>query len=307
MTNTPKRKWTTIILTLVILAIVSYITAGVLSLILAPDYSAYGNVALIKVEGMIVGGGIKPALSQSITSSDDVIHFIKSADNNPSVKAIVLEINSGGGTAVGSKEIADAVKRTNKTTLAVIREIGTSGAYWVASATDEIIANDLSMTGSIGVISSYLEFSGFFDKYGVKYNRLVAGKYKDIGSPFKDMTTEEELLLQRQLDKIHQYFITQVAENRGLDPGHVSNISTGMFYLGIDAKEYGLVDHLGDLDTAKEIIQERLNLTEVLFSEYKKAPTFLDVLSRVFSEQSFHVGQGIGDSFVSGASSGIMT
>src|SRR3989344_5530558 len=89
-----------------------------------------------------------------------------------------------GGSSLSSLTFAEKIKELNKTKYAVIREVGASGAYWVASATDKIYASPMSITGSVGVIGSYLEFSGLFDKYGVGYERLVGGEYKDIGSPF---------------------------------------------------------------------------------------------------------------------------
>ena len=91
-------------------------------------------------------------------------------EENKDIKAIVLEINSPGGSAVASDEIASAVKKSNKPTVAVIREAGASGGYWIASSTDHIIANRMSITGSIGVISSYLEFSGLIEKYWVGWS-----------------------------------------------------------------------------------------------------------------------------------------
>jgi protease-4 len=259
--------------------------------------SLYGNVALIHVKGTIMEeessdffGGSTGASASAITE------YIKKADENPNIKAIIFEIDSGGGSAVASDEIAAVVKKTNKTTVAWIREMGASGAYWIASATDHIVANRMSVTGSIGVIASYLEFSRLLDRYNVTYQQLIAGKYKDIGSPFKKMSLDEKDMFQEQLDLIHDYFIEEVAQNRNLSIKQVEDIATGMFYLGVQAKNLGLVDELGGKEEVVSFIEKKLNITAEI-AEYKPRRNFLDMLRNVFSEQSYNVGKGIGDSF----------
>ena len=145
-----------------------------------------GNVAKIPIEGPITGNGGN-SFGDVAVSSSDVVEFIESADEDAQIKAILLEINSPGGSAVASDEIAAAIKKTEKPVVAVIREAGASGGYWIASAADHIIANRMSITGSIGVISSYLEFSGLMGKYGVGYQRLVSGGRKSIGGSLRKL------------------------------------------------------------------------------------------------------------------------
>jgi len=291
----PNKKWALIITLLVVLAIFSFIIASAVSLFVGVEAPLTGNVALIPINGVILTEKTTQMFGEETASSSTIMGFIKKADENPSIKAIIFEINSPGGSAVASEEIANAVKRTNKTTVALIREGGTSGAYWIASAADYIVANRMSITGSIGVIASYLEFSGLLKDYNVTYQRLVSGEYKDIGIPFKEMTKDEKKLFQGKLDKIHQYFIEAVAENRKLPKETVNALSTGIFYLGSEAKETGLVDILGGKEEVIELIEDKLNIT-VEISEYREKRTLLDVLSSVFSEQSFFVGKGIGSS-----------
>lgn len=287
-----KSKLKFVIITLLILFLISWLASSFISLSI--EKRPFGNTALIPIKGTILVDGDKGMFGEQIASSTKIIKFIQDADADPSIKAILFEINSPGGSAVASKEIVDAIKRVNKSTFAVIREIGTSGAYWVASATDQIIANELSMTGSIGAIASYLEFSRLLGHYNVSYERLVAGKYKDMGTPFKQLEPDERTILQTKLDKIHSYFIRQVAENRNIPLERARELSTGEFYLGSEALELGLVDTLGDMETAKEIIKQQLNLTTVELAEYAAPPTLLEILAGVFSEQFFFVGRGIG-------------
>ncbi|MBW2981286.1 signal peptide peptidase SppA [Candidatus Woesearchaeota archaeon] len=288
-----RSKWKSIIIILVTLFIISWLFSSVISSFLGADTGLRGNVALIPIKGTITIEGIS-SFGEKGTSSTEVIEYIKDADANPSIKAILFEINSPGGSAVASKEIADAVSRTNKTTYALIREVGASGAYWIASSTDHIIANELSITGSIGVIASYIEFAGLLERYNMSYQRLVAGQYKDLGTPFKYLPDDEKEILQDKLNKIHDYFIESVAENRDMPVEKLKEIATGEFYLGSEALELGLIDSFGDKETAVELIKQQLNLTEVEFAEYKRPKTFIESLLGAFSENFFFIGKGIG-------------
>src|SRR5574341_1129775 len=176
-----------------------------------PETLELGNVAVIPIEGLIStdGDNWMPGVQ-----SQSVVEQIEKADKNSEIKAILLEINSPGGTPVATDEIAGAIKSANKTTVAVIRETGASGAYWIATAADKIFANRMSVTGSIGVQASKLEFFGLIADYNITYNRLTAGRLKDAGSRFREMTPEERSLFQQMLDKLHNEFIKVVAENR---------------------------------------------------------------------------------------------
>lgn len=286
-------KWTFVIIILVILTLLSFILSGFFSLFVDFDLeSLSGNVALIEIKGSILVEKGGQFLFEDVTSSTEIRKLIKKADKNPNIKAIIFEINSPGGSAVASEEIADAIKKTNKTTVAWIREIGTSGAYWIASASDNIVANRMSITGSIGVIASYLQFGGFLSDHNVSYERLVSGQYKDIGSPFKKLTPSERLLFQKSIDEIHDYFVEEVAKNRNLKKRDVQKIASGLFYLGSEAKELGLIDTLGGEDEVIDFIEEELDI-EVEIARYKREKTLIDIFGDVFSKQSFFVGKGI--------------
>ncbi|MBW3014858.1 signal peptide peptidase SppA [Candidatus Woesearchaeota archaeon] len=292
-----KNKWVAALVIILILYGVSYL----LAVAVGGDSKVFlgGNVALIRVAGMITVDGQSGTFSDSGTSSKEVVAYIEEASENPMLKAIVIDINSPGGTPVASKEIADALKESTKFTVCYIREVGASGAYWVASACDKIVANDLSITGSIGVIGSYLEFSGFLDKYQVKYERVVSGEYKDMGSPYKELTDSERILLQSTVDKMHDYFVKEVAANRGMQVEDVKKLATGEVFLGLDAKENGLVDELGDMKVVERLLREKLNITSIEYVEFYKERSFWDLVSVSMREPSYYVGKGIGDEFFS--------
>ncbi len=293
-----KFRWGYAIFVLFMLFIFGFLIVGFLSIFVGMDVELLsGNVAVIPIEGIITGSSDSEFLFDSMASSPDIIELIEKADQNPNIKAIVLEINSPGGSAVASEEIVNAVKKTNKTTVAWIREVGASGGYWVASSADHVVANRMSITGSIGVIASYLEFPGLLEEYNITYQRLVSGKYKDMGSPFKEMTAEEKAIFQGYLDEMKDYFASEVAANRKMSKKDVDKVANGLFYLGAQAKEYGLIDELGGKQEVINYIQN-IEGIEVELVEYRKEPSLLEILGRVMSRQSFFVGRGIGRSLL---------
>ena len=163
-----KNKWWYALKIIIGLTILSFIISIFISLFIGNDFESLdGNVALIDITGTIVAADDTDFLFEDVTSSDDIRKLIRRAAKNDKIKAIIFRINSPGGSAVASDEIASEIKKVNKTTVAWIREIGTSGAYWIASSTDHIVANRMSITGSIGVIASYLGFSGFLEEHNV--------------------------------------------------------------------------------------------------------------------------------------------
>ena len=262
--------------------------------------SAGGNVAVIQINGEIVSSGSGGFFDQGVVSSLDVIELLEKARRDDSIKAVLLEINSPGGSPVGSEEIVNEVKKVKKEKLvvSVIRESGASGAYWVASASNHIIASPLSITGSVGVLGSYLEFSGLMEKYGVSYVRLNSGKYKDLGSPLRELSPEEKAIMQKKIEIIHKIFLNDVAKNRNLTASQYSEISTGIFYLGDEAIQINLVDKLGDKNTALELISKQINETaeEV---PYQTEKGFFESLSGIIADQSFLVGYGFGKAVIS--------
>ncbi len=208
------------------------------------DFSGQDRVALIRVEGVIL-------------DAQATISELKQYSENPLVKAIVLRIDSPGGGVVPSQEIHDAVKRVkNKSNKAVIASMGTvaaSGGYYIAAATDRIIANPGTLTGSIGVIMEMANFEGLMKKVGVEGVVIKSGRFKDVGSPLRKMSDEERKLLQSVMDDVHHQFIQAVADGRSLEVSDVEPLADGRIYTGRQAKEARLVDELGDLDDAIHI------------------------------------------------------
>lgn len=257
-------------------------------------YASGSEIVIIPIEGMLTYQG-EGSLFSSSTSGQAIVDKIEEANADSSVKGIVLEINSPGGTVMGSKVIVDALKKVDKPVVAVITESGTSGAYWVASQADYIVADQLSIVGSIGVLGSYLEFGGLLEDYNVTYQRLVTGKYKDISSPYREMSAEEEKLILERLQGIHDYFVADVAQGRHMQVADVEKLANGLFYLGQDSVELGLVDYIGNKDYAVSFTKELAGITDGEVSEYYDEENFFARLSKEYlAYSSYYIGQGIG-------------
>jgi protease-4 len=222
-----------------------------------------GDVAVIPIHGTITLGGCPGGLFyiESCAQVDAIRTQLRQADDDPAVKAIVLDVYSGGGNIVASRELMRAVRDTKKPVVAWIGEVGASGAYYVASAADRIVADDNSITGSIGVIMFVQHYYELFDDIGINVTVLKSGETKDAGSPFRPMTEEERVRFQEIIDKVYDSFIEDVAENRGLSKEYVRENAKGDIYLGSEAKEIGFVDELGGLEEAIDIAWKQANMT----------------------------------------------
>ena len=205
------------------------------------DFTGEERIVLIRVEGVIMDA--QPTVSE-----------LKRYGENPLVKAIVLRIDSPGGGVVPSQEIHDAVKRVrqkhSKVVIASMGTVAASGGYYIAAATDRIIANAGTLTGSIGVIMELANVEGLMKKIGVESVVVKSGARKDIGSPFRAMSPDDRRILQTVMDDVHSQFIEAVAEGRALDITTVKALADGRIFTGRQAKDAKLIDDLGDLNEA---------------------------------------------------------
>lgn len=234
------------------------------------------RIAIIRIQGEITSS---PDFMTEAVSPEDIASEIKIVEEDPSYKAAVFRINSPGGSVVASREMAGCIKRMKKPSVCWLGDVAASGAYWVASACDLIVADELSLTGSIGVTASYLEFSKLFEKYGVTYEQITSGGAKDIGSPYRNMTAGEREKMQYIVNETFRYFIEDVARNRGLNGAGLEKITSGDIFLGKDALDLGLVDRLGNFEDAEDATKALAGLKEAEFMEFgKKRFSLLDLL-----------------------------
>ncbi|MFA7315603.1 MAG: signal peptide peptidase SppA [Candidatus Paceibacterota bacterium] len=192
------------------------------------------------------------------TASENIIAAIENAEKNKDIKAILLEVDSGGGSGVSDMEVANALKRATKPTAAIIRSIGASAAYMASTGAGRIFASRDSEIGSIGVTMSYLDNSQKNEKDGIAYNELSSGKFKDTGTSYKPLSKEERRLLMRDITISYQNFIENVAENRNLSIKDVKKIADGSTMLGQMALEHGLIDEIGGYDEAKAYLSKKI-------------------------------------------------
>ncbi|MBM4351549.1 MAG: signal peptide peptidase SppA [Deltaproteobacteria bacterium] len=211
---------------------------------------AFGDkIAVIEVRGLI-------------TQSQGVIGEGHRYTEDEGVKAIILRIDSPGGGVGPSQEIYREVLKIKsnqkKKVITSMGSVAASGGYYIASASDLIVANPGTITGSIGVLMEFTNIEELFKKIGVKGVVLKSGEHKDIGSPFREMTPEEKKLMQSVIDNVHQQFIQAVAEGRKMDRLKVAQVADGRILTGEQAKQLGLVDQLGNLqdaiDTAAKLV-----------------------------------------------------
>lgn len=281
---TMKTKWKILITAALIIFFVGVISLGILLLVgLENELPLIGQkVAIIPIKGEITSGGCSCNIfgCEQCAQVKVLKEMLKAAEEDNSVKAIVLNINSGGGGVIASSEVMLAVKETKKPVVARIGELGASGAYYIASAADKIVVDKNSVTGSIGVVMYFQQYYGLMEKLGVNMTVIKAGNYKDIGSPYRPMKEEEKKELQEMVGSVYENLIHDIAENRGLSVEYVRNISDGSIYIGSEAKSLGLVDELGNLDDAISLagelsrikgkpgvkeISKRKSLSDILF------------------------------------------
>ncbi len=192
------------------------------------------------------------------------IDLLKSVEDNPNIKAVIIRINSPGGTIAATQEIYNEVKRVRekgKIVTVSMGDIAASGAYYISSAADYIVANPGSIVGSIGVISEGLDLSELFKKIGIGYNVIKSGKNKDIMASYRKMTDEErELLTQLIMDAYSQFF-QAVSTGRKISPENLQPIADGRIFTGRQAIKYKLVDEIGDFEDTVKITAKMARIT----------------------------------------------
>jgi len=198
------------------------------------------RVALVEVKDVIM-------------TSEDIVRQLKKYDKNKNVKAIVVRVESPGGSVAPSQEIYEAmrnIREAGKPIVVSMGDMAASGGYYISIGGTKIFSNPGTLTGSIGVILQYPNYMGLMDKVGVQYNTVKSGKMKDVGSPFRKSTDEETKYLQDLIDNTYNQFVGAVSHERGIPMDELKEIADGRVLTGWQAYEYGLVDTIGSYDDA---------------------------------------------------------
>jgi protease IV len=208
----------------------------------AKSFSLNNKIGVVNVRGII-------------TNSIDITEQLEEFGKDDSITAVILRIDSPGGGVAASQEIYDAVVelKKKKKIVASMGSIAASGGLLIACGADRIVANAGTITGSISAIMQFANFEELLKKVGLKSSVVKSGKYKDIGSPLREMTAEEQKILQDLVDDIFNQFVDVIVRDRKLSREQVVAIADGRVFSGRKAKEYGLVDSLGDMTVAAKL------------------------------------------------------
>ena len=187
-----------------------------------------------------------------VLGSETMIDALQEARTRNAIKAVVLRIDSPGGSVEASDDIWREVKRLSdeKPVIVSMSDYAASGGYYIAAPAQRIVAQPASLTGSIGVFGGKLNVLGLFKKFGLNVETVSRGEHADMMSPYRDFTPEERKRYQRQVDASYQLFLSRVVEGRGLGWAETDSVAQGRVWSGLDAREIGLVDTLGGLETA---------------------------------------------------------
>lgn len=218
------------------------------------------NVLIFRVKGYLsTYMPAKPSDEEfDVSSSEEIVYGIMEAQDDSDIKAVLLAIDSGGGDPVAGEEIASALKNFDKLSVAIIRSIGASSAYWAATGADKIFASKISDVGGIGVTMSYLDESIKNIKEGYTYTELSSAKHKNLGDPSRPITSEEKAIILSDLHKVHDVFVQDVATNRKMEVADVRKLANGLSYTGEDALKFGLIDEIGDIYVATKYIEDQI-------------------------------------------------
>jgi protease-4 len=228
-----------------------------------------------------------------IVDSKDVLENLKRYADDRNVKGILIRIDSPGGAVAPSQEIYSEIRRIHKEgkkkVVASFGNVAASGAYYVASATDRIISNPGSITGSIGVIMEMTNIRELLNKIGVDSYVIKSGEFKDIGNIARPMTERERQLIQSVINDVYMQFVEDVAKGRNMDIDKVKQIANGSIFSGRQALGLGLVDQLGTFQDAVDLLAKMADIKGKprLIYERKEGPTWLDYISQGILRQVF--------------------
>jgi protease IV len=231
--------------------------------------SPSGEIALIHVNGMLM-------------DSRDIVRQLSGYRHDPQVRGIILRIDSPGGAVAPAQEIFSEIMKLradHKTVYASMGTVAASGGYYIACAADYVLANPGTLTGSISAVMAFNNIEELTKKVGVKPNIIKSGKFKDVGSPLRTMTPEEQKLLQDVVDDVHEQFVQAIARGRNLPLAEVHKIADGRIMTGKQALKHKLIDEVGGLEKTIDLLGKKIGIVgrPKVIEQEEKAP-FLDWL-----------------------------
>lgn len=242
------------------------------------------NISLIELDGTI--GGSSSLTGSGAISPRDVESLLAEAKKDSS-SALIISINSPGGSVEPTQEIYNSIERfkrkTGKKVYVWMKEVAASGGYYIACAADKIVAMPTTLTGSIGVIMNLVNSSELLKKIGVSVYVLKSGKYKDMGSFSRPLTDEERKMFQEIIDSSYKEFVEVVSKSRDIPLDKLKEFAQGQIFTGVKAKEIGLIDEVGNFEDTVALIKKDLDLKgEPKIIAHRKRRGILSLLENVF-------------------------
>ena len=243
------------------------------------EYSK-NRIAIVYAVGEIDGSNKNDGID-----SEDISEDLLDIADNDKIKAVVLRINSPGGSAYGSEQIWKAVSvvKSKKPIVVSMGDYAASGGYYIACNTDRIFAQPTTLTGSIGIFGIFPNIGGLTDKLGIKFDNVKTNKYSDFGATYRPMNTEERTILQRYINNGYELFTKRCAEGRNMNIDSLKAIAEGRIYSGTDAMRLGLVDEMGGLEEAITFAAKKANISDYTIKYYPSVKSLIEQISDIFS------------------------
>lgn len=247
------------------------------------------KVAVVYLSGEIVSDDLPSSplsFSDGIISSKKIVALLKHIEDDNDIKSVVLNVNSPGGGVVASDDIYQQVVKLKQKKPVVVHfgDVSASGGYYISAGASEIIANPATITGSIGVIAQFPQYSGLMEKIGVEMRTFKSGEFKDIGSPERPVTDTERVIIQGMITDSYDQFVQSIVEGRKMDESRVRQLADGRIYTGKQAKENGLVDDLGGLDKAIDRAKTLSNVSNATVIEFTDGGFFESLFSSTMKQ-----------------------
>ena len=247
------------------------------------------KVAVLPVAGQIGSEEATGALATPAATPETLRNQLRQAAEDESVRAVVLEVNSPGGGVTASAQMRDEIldfkESSGKPVVVSMGDMAASGGYYISAPADSIVANPSTLTGSLGVIISLLNYEEAQEKIGLREEVVKSGEFKDIGSPANELTPEEREIFQELVNEDYDEFVRVIVEGRGLPEDRVREMADGRIYSGRQAENLGLVDELGDLEAATGIAQELADVDGATVVRYTQEPGLAELLQARLAPQ----------------------
>lgn len=231
------------------------------------------TILVLDLEGIIQDIGDVPFMGSLAYNHKQFIKMIEEAGEDESIDGIILRVNSPGGGVVESAEIHDKIaevrEKYDKPIYVSMGNTAASGGYYVSAPADKIVAHPATVTGSIGVIMENINFAELADDLGIDFNTITSGEYKDIMSPSRPMTDDEEVILQSIIDEMYDDFVQVIVDGRNMSEAQVRDLADGRIYTGKQAKELDLIDEIGSFEDTIALMEEDMELSGAHVIQYE--------------------------------------